>query len=254
MKKLLLGLLLFATTALADESRLGTFASAYDVDSSSFTYCVTTGQGGASINPADIPGTSTIKTTGSSVTIDAVVSGALPLRDLAVGDDILVRRPDGTVDFRIIATKASGDQVTVDLAVDWSAGLFFTYRKVTCGTGLTAGWIDVSDMVDFKLVSEFNQGDIDALDVRLECKDEVLDNQPIVVYPKEGDGCGLGGTISTNFCDLLVAGVGILTRLDVPVTGQWGACRIGVKFATTDTAETTTNLERVTTYVVGKVD
>lgn len=248
-------LLLSASTLSADQQRTATLMMRYDVDSTSVNYCRTTGM-------ADDPyGRNNtmidkVKTSGSSTTVTSV--GTLgPFRDLAVNDVIFVDRgAPGTpiVDMAVIVAKATSDSITVDAAVNWdnsAAGYTATWRRTSCGTTANDGWVDVASASQITMTIEYNQGDLDNLSVRWECKAAFPGGaNPVQVYPSKNDTCGQG-TLASNFCDYATAG--LLARTTVITTGPWASCRIGFKVKTTDTSDAGANIEQVNAYVVVSV-
>ena len=243
-----------ASSSLGSEMRKAIFASNLDADSANATACITKGLNGSMWGMSTIPGPTTIETDGSDTEVVAVTASSAPLKDLAVGDSILVSRPDGTTDFRVIDVKTDDDTVTVNEAVNWTGGFHFRYLKLTCGETVNNGWLDVSDIADLTLVSEWNQGDLTSLDVRLECKNEISGgNVPITVYPGESSDCGAGATLVAGpYCNLLTAAVGQAARLVVVVYEPYDACRILLE-VNTDASDATTDREQLTMYATGRV-
>jgi len=256
MKKILawaLGLLALGATSGA-QSVTGNFAHLYDVDSSSLTYCVMTGQNGDPFG-APRPGSGLIETASGagSTTVTEFTTDALPFADLAVGDTLIIPKDNSaipTTQTVVIVAKASGASITVSSAVDLdgAAGHAFTWMKQTCGTAITNGWVTVSGMSTVAMTVQFDQGDIDGLRVRWECKASGIGAQPVIVYPGETSDCGLGGTLSTDRCNFTPAGV--TSRLTVLVENNpFAQCRVGLAYASTDALDTTTDLEQVTATV-----
>ncbi len=234
------------------QSVTANFAHLYDVDSASLTYCVVTGQNGDPFG-APRPGSSNIKTTGTSTTVTEFTSGALPFADLSVGDTIIVPKDNSaipTTQTVIITAKASGASITVSTALTLTGTLGhpFTWMKQTCGTAITNGWVTVSSMSTVALTVQYDQGDLDGLRVRWECRPAGIGAQPVIVYPGESSDCGLGGTLSTDRCNFATAGV--TARLTVLVEGNpFNQCRIGLAYAAADASDAAANLEQVTATV-----
>lgn len=246
MRRALVALLaLWASTTNAQEVRKAYWASLWDVDSDSTTYCVELGIGN---NPwgAAKPGGGLIESSGSSATWTAVTAGALPFANIAVGDVIYAYPPGGgTPTTRLVTAKADGDGITVQTAADISAGAgyTFTFRTKTCGTAITDGWIDVSAYSDLTAVLQYDQGDLaTGLEARVECKQNSDNTVAVPLYPVEGNlGCGTGTEVS-GYCLFATAPA----SLAFDITGRWDACRIGVRRSGADTSDATTNLESVT--------
>jgi len=245
MKKviLLLAALALATPLWAQSSQelRANFAHLYDLDSTSLTYCVMTGNG-SPFGPPNA-GTLNVETSGSSATVTAV-SGT-PFTDLAVGDTITGYLSTGVSNTVVIVAKATGAEVTVSSAVNWdeTGGVPFTWWDQTCGTAATNGWIPVlpAKYVGFSVY--YVQGDLDALSVTIECRRSGIGAQPEIVYPGPDSNCGNDGTLGTNECEFATdpAELGV-----VDIAPTYRECRVGLRVKTTDASDTTTNLEQIT--------
>lgn len=236
------------------------FSYRKDYDSTTLTFCKLVGQNS---NPrgGPIAGTARIKTTGSSVTVTAVTAGQLPFAGLTVDDVVLVTRPGAAAaDVRVIATKTDGDNITVDLAVDWSAGTTgfeFRWLDDQCGTTDNDGWIETAGMssknVSFMLEQISGVGG--GIDWDIECRDSGLlaaagvggTPTPVVVHPGAAGSCA-PGTSAGGFCNFTVAGkVSGRVKIAIPQAVTCDAVRVGVKINTSDAAEPTeADKERVT--------
>jgi len=97
---------------------LKTFYQNYDLDSAAFQYGAITGTH---------QGFGGVKTTGASVTIDAVVAGSAPFAPLLVGDYVRFQIGETSTSIRKVLTKPSNDQITISGAT------------INLGTG-TAAW------------------------------------------------------------------------------------------------------------------
>jgi len=253
MKKAIMALALWllASSGLA-QSVTGNFAHSYDVDSASLTYCLLTGQNGDPFATAR-PGTSNIKTVGTSTTVTEFTSGALPFASLAVGDTIIVPRDNSAIPVTqtvTITAKASGASITVSTALTLTGTLGhpFNWLQQTCGTAVTNGWATVSGFSVVSMTLQYDQGDLDGLRVRWECRAAGVGAQPVIVYPGESSDCGIGGTLSTDRCNFATAGV--TSRLSVLVEGNpFAQCRVGLAFAATDTSDAGAAIEQVTVAI-----
>lgn len=108
----------------------------YDLDSLSYKY----GRIGDSTG-LGIPGRYGVTTVGSSTTVTAVTAGALIAFSMVkVGDIIVFEQPPDTKIIRKVATKVSAGEITVDTAVNLSAGAFFFFYPFTIGTAAGNGW------------------------------------------------------------------------------------------------------------------
>jgi hypothetical protein len=252
MKKFLIAVLLSLVPGLVQAQGTDTafWAINYNISASSYTYCVERGLNG---NPfgGPISGADKIKTSGSSTTVTENTASSGPFALLSVGDVIIVTLADGTSSVRNITAKASSASVTVDTAIDLSAGYAFRWYKTVCGTAATDGWIDVGNYADKTYILEYNQGDLDSLDVRWECKYDSPTAAPVVVYPSEGDGCGQGAQTTAQECNFATAG--ITSRLAVTDYSPATACRVGLKYHSTDTSDATTNREQINLTFQGRI-
>jgi hypothetical protein len=252
MKKFILALLLGLLPGAAFAQGVDTayWAINYNISSSSYTYCVEKGLNG---NPfgGSISGAAPIKTSGSSTTVVENTSSTNPFALLSVGDVIIVTFADGTSSVRNITAKASAASITVDTAIDLSAGYAFRWYQTVCGTGATNGWLDVGNYADKTYILEYNQGDIDSLDVRWECKYDSPTAAPVVVYPSKNDTCGQGTQTTAQECNFTTAG--ITSRLAVTDYSPAVACRVGLKYHSTDTSDATTNREQINLTFVGRI-
>lgn len=234
----LLLLVCWPAIALGQGLEERTFLRAYDLDSTTLTYCVS-----SQLNT----GIGRIKTSGSSTTVTTVTAGQSVFAPITVGDTITVN-VSGTEVFRTVTAKASDTSITVNAAVDLENsgnGYPWSYRDVACGTGANDGWLNVAGYKDKVLTFGYDAGDAtDGVDVRWECKTSVPGANPVTVYPGETDGCG-GATLSSGFCNFATASVGITNRLALVVYEPWAYCRIGIKIRTADASDAGANLESI---------
>jgi len=247
MRKLLqglLGILFVAPLLFASEVQNANFAFDYDVDSASLTYVRMVGQGGNPFGGA-MAGPGTIKTTGSSATVVENVASSNPFTNIEVGDVIQVSTSTNARDTRVVIAKATAASITVDSVVDWSAGYSWRWWDTQKGTTSADGWIDVGGADSIIMTMQYDQGDLDALTVRWECKSASLGSNPVIAYPGEASDCGIGGTLSTDRCSFATAGV--TARLSVMIeSNPFSACRVGLAYAAADASDAGANLEKVT--------
>lgn len=254
VRKALLALALVLGVAQWSSARSATahaiFAYKYDVDSATLTYPRMIGMNNDPYGGSQ-DGRGTIKTSGSSTTVTENVASSSPFIDVNVGDVIIVRRVTSTPpqdDIVVVTAKASDASITVDTAVDWSAGFLWRWYKLAAGTASTDGWINVEGAESVAMTVQYEQGDLDALRVRWECRTANIGAQPVIVYPGESSDCGLGGTLSVDRCSFAAAGIN--SRLTVMVQpNPFTQCRVGLAFATTDTSDAGANLEQVTVTI-----
>lgn len=256
MKRILavLALVLSAGPALAQTAAPtapANFSYRKDYDSTTLTFCKLVGQNS---NPrgGTIAGTARIKTTGSSTSVTAVTAGQLPFAALAVDDVIVVTRPgSNAVDWRVIATKTDGDNITVDTAVNWDTTTGFEFRWLDdqCGTTDNDGWIDVqaggmaAKNVTFML--EQVSGVTGGIDWDIECRGSGIEAAagvggtptPVIVHPGAAGSCA-PGTSAGGFCNFTTAGkVSGRLKVAIPPHVTCDAVRVGVKINTSDAAE-----------------
>lgn len=254
---LLFGLVLATGVGHAQEVKKATLFYQFDVDSGTVNYPLYTGLDNTpfSSDRTVTAAGAKISTAGSNATVTATTALTVPFALLGVGDIIGVKiGGDATPTYRIITAKASGDSVTVNAVIDLSAdatGYFFTWRKYVGGTAATSGWFDVSNLTDMSVTVQYDQGDLDALGVRWECRVQSLDTQPIYVHPGASTSTGIcgPGTPSATFCSFATAGAG--QSLGVIIPGKWDECRVGLKFVTNDTSDAGAAIEKVTGTFVG---
>ena len=245
-------LLLGLPVAYADEQQEISLTYRYDVDSATVTYCRLIGTGGGFAGMAGgIQVTARIKTTGSSTSVTAQTAGQNPFANVAVGDVLIVNKPDlNTVDLAVVTVRTDADNVTVDAAVDWqngTSGRTFAYYDLQCGTTDNDGWIAVDGWGAKTITVQYDQGDLDALKVRYEARGNAIGALPVTIYPTTGASCA-PGTLVSGFCELATAGQ-TTGRQVLSFMEPYGAARVGLAFKSTDASDAGANLERVTVFV-----
>lgn len=249
MRKWILALAALAlpTVVLAQtpDVKRADFAIRYDVDSATKTYCVLNGANGSpfgSPTRVAIP----VETSGSSTTITAVTASTDPFAgDLGVGDVVLFSVSGATL-ARTVVTNADDDTITVDQAIDLSAGAGYTfsYMDLACGTAATSGWVNVRGFPEVQMTVSYLQGDLDTLDVAFECRDDSPDHNVVQVYPGPGSSCGFGA-LSTNVCQFATPATLPAASISTYFVGTFQDCRVALKYGSTDTSDAGANLERV---------
>jgi hypothetical protein len=204
---------LLAVTALADiPPEFRPIVAAYDLTSTSYTYPLLG-------NP--LSGSANVKTSGSSTTVTA--ASGTPFADVAVGAELTIQTDVTTRVVRAVTAKASDTSITVDTAANLSGngstGYPFSYRPLSDGTGLTQGWIKVSQYSEKNYVFEVNTINATNITVRVECKSSGDMASPIQIYPATG-GTGQCGTG-------VVTTAGITGRCAVVSYEPWDQCRVG---------------------------
>lgn len=257
MRKLLLIVLLaaLAAPAFAQTPKAATFAFKYDVDADGLTYCVLGGRNGDPFAPP-ISVSGTISTAGSSVTLTETTNTD-PFRGLAVGDVLVIANQVGpapaaqTYSFRTIVTATSVSSVDVDSAINLAGtgGHTFGYLKLSCGTAVTSGWVNVAGASAAAMTVQYEQGDLaTGLRARFECLSGAIGALPAIIYPGETSDCGLGGTLATDKCNFATAGE--LARLTVAVDGAiFDRCRVGLEREGADASDAGAALEQVTATI-----
>jgi hypothetical protein len=226
----------------ADEDRTANVMVRFDVDSATATYCRVTGQGGDPMG-ASLPGPDRVTTSGSSTT----VTSAAGFGDLDADDIIIVSRAltTGVTDVRrVVGAPATTSSLTIDAAIDWTGGFAWRYLKQTCGTGTTDGVIDVSGRTKKRFEVAFEQGDIDGLEWRLECRGAGIGATWQVVFPGAATACG-AGSVASGYCRFATATAGIAGRYSVVDEAPWQSCRIGFKYQSSDASDAAGALEIV---------
>lgn len=161
------------------------------------------------------PGFGGVKTTGSSVTVDAVVSGQGPFAAVLVGDYIWFYLSDTSILKRRVATKPSNDQITVDSAVNLGAGIASWYfLPFRIGTTDEDGWHSIEShrraFVELELQTFNGTGGVD---VTIEVRGRAPASKPITVFA------------TTNFA-------AFPTRKTIEILELIGSVRVGLKAGT----------------------
>lgn len=203
--------------------------SDYDLDATTYTYCVTTGQGGDPLAQGRL-GQAKIETSGSSTTWTASTTGQKPFDRLAVGDEITVKDASVPPEFitRRVTAKASGDSITVSSAADLGAdGVMFTWRQRACGTTATSGWIPTEAQGESLFAIQIDQLNVTGgIDVSVEC--EVL-------------------SVGSDGTQVHTENVTAAKNISVNIESPYDRCRVGFKIGTADDGDDlTTNAEDIT--------
>lgn len=218
------------------------FQGANDLDATSYTYCIATGNSGPLGTPFD--GRVNVKTTGSSTTITAVTVGSGPFDKVTVGDILFLRSQNTTPDIRYVTAKTSADTVTVNSAINIEnsgAGRPFGWYDVTCGTSASDGWMPVSQFSLVKVLFRIDQMNATSIDAIIEGRDDTLNPQPTLLYPDPADAASTNECKKGNFTDV--------NGCAVVVTGIWDAIRIGFKINTDDGSDTGADAESITASI-----
>lgn len=241
LKKLLIAFtvlqtLLFLPPAAGAQGHVRLVVENYDLDSTTFTYCIAT--------EVPLSGLGRIETSGSSATVTAVDSTATPFARVEIGDIIYVTNLAGNQDTRFVTAKASSISLTVNAVVDWdiTGGYAFTWREVNCGTADTDGWFPVDQFVvdppyAVTMVAQVDQINVTGgINFRWECAAGV--EKPVRVCPATG---------STNITLATIDG-----RTACIIDFPFDRCRIGMAIGSADDGgDLTTNMEQIKMYVIG---
>lgn len=213
MRRLLIfaAAVLFPTVLVADNLQKVAWVSyAKDLTDTSYSYCKLIGVASDPFGEP-YPGRGTIKTSGSSTTVVENVTGANPFTDIAVGDVLQIRIPaTNTVYKRYVTARASAASITVDTAIDLSAGYAWSYMKQVCGATAADGWIPVSFFTTIGFEVNYVTKNATSLDHSFECR--VGGDAPLIV--EQASQTAVGGTAA------------------VVTAGVWDECRIGLKLTT----------------------
>lgn len=223
-----------------------TVVDKYDIDSTSFTYCVT--------GPTR-PGSGSISTSGASTT---TTGDALALLDtkLNVGDQIFVSNSSTGLLTRFVSAVASETSITIEArggTDTWTlaAGTQWRYANVVCGTGATNGWFNISQFLNHpggtvSITVQVDQAVTDGtgIDIRWEAKTAGANTAAVQICPVTN------GTVTT----VTDANVGINGRYTCVMDYTFDQARVGVKLTTADdgAGDATTNREQINIYVSGR--
>jgi hypothetical protein len=236
----LLPMLAAAQSTSAPNVRKAILASKYDLDSTSYIYCMFTGVNASPWGGA-LPGGAPVSTSGSSTTVAATTASTGPFTDVAVGDIlyILSSGPQTAPVVRYVTARASADSITVDTAITLTAATF-TFKRRSCGTAASSGWVDVSTAWDVKVAWRISQQDTTGgISIVVYCKDNDDSGTGTRVYPPNNTG-------GTRECEDTGIFATTTTGCAVTIPEGWDSCRLGMKIVTADDgADTTTHTEQV---------
>lgn len=195
--------------------------SHYDLSSGALIYCA--------LEPNIVTSDASnarIQTAGSNATVTAV-SGA-PFTNVNQWAELYISTPIGNF-VRTVTARASATSITVDTALDISAGASFTYRNLFCGTTANDGWMKVSLLVPFSLTYVIEQINAASIDMRFECTEALATATTNPIYPGSDDavgaaGCGAGTVAAGQLCNFTTTAI-----LTLDVYRKWDRCRMGMK-------------------------
>ncbi len=205
-------LLLFPSLVHAQrfvEQKNADIVYAYDVTAGSYTYCRLLGvQQDPFGNP--VAGGPLIKTSGSSTTVTEATASTNPFAPIGVGDVLYISVGPGVQapTVRAVTAKASDASITVDSAITLT-GNAWSFKKLSCGTGITDGWIPVGLFATLNFTIELVSLTAASDDFQVECKKGVVTSAAAII---DTTSMAAPGTYSRVITD-----------------GVWDACRVGLK-------------------------
>lgn len=199
----------------------------YDLDSVSFIY---------PYFEAVRTGTQRITTVGSSTTVTAVAG--TPFTPLGIGDELDIS-VNGVNTVRWVATCVpscglSATSITVDTAVDLTAGYTFSFRHLQ--TALP-GWMSVSSFLYTLYTVQIDQANTTTgITWQMECRTSATSSTGVIVV---GPITVLNAAVpySKGAADFL----------------PWDSCRLGIKLTSTDDGgDAGANAEKINIYLAGR--
>ncbi len=225
MKKVVFALLALAGLAapvLAQKSVYVPLVTDYDLASTSFIACYTTGEADEILSSWR-PVLTKIKTTGSSTTVVSNTASAGAFTNVSVGDELLVNYGNvGTLasgaaittvkgaETRVVVTaRASADSITVNNAVDFSAGYPFYFRKSVCSTAASAGWIGVQGFKSVGWHFQVTSMSATSIDMKVECRVQGATNIIVNVWDENYTAAGstsasISGDLHYDACRMVL--------------------------------------------------
>lgn len=220
MKRLLVVLLCLAPAVASAQSflveqKIAEVAYAYDVTSAGYTYCRYLG---VQQDPfgTPIPGPRLIKTSGSSATVTSATTGDNAFAEVAVGDILFIAATGTTTPTtRVVTARASADSITVDSVITL-AGNTWGWKKQSCGTGITDGWIPVGKFYNLAAQVEYVTKNATSVDFSFECKQGNVSAAAAIIDQTAMTATGV-------YSRQLASGVFDSCRLGLKITGDGGA-------------------------------
>lgn len=216
-----------------------TLAAAWDLDSTSFTYCRTVGASGVATDKNKL---GRVKITAAAST---TVTGTNAFANVAVGDILYINQgatggpgglSSGIMLQRVVMARASASSITIDVSSTFT-NASWEYRTLQCGTASTSGAFSIDAWRALTVDFHFDQ-----------C---VLTIAGCVIYQLECRSRGPGSTTWN-----IVSGpttLGTTGNTAITTTTPYSECRVGVKLQSADDAgDLTTNAEKFTILVTGQ--
>lgn len=232
---------LLPTAAPAAETIISVpLVAGYDLDSTTLIYCTSVGEGGL-VLAAPRLAKHKVKTSGSSTTVTSNTASAGAFEFVAVGDLLWFPRTESVPvaagaavgAWRYVTARASADSITVDTAIDLSAGYGFGWRTPTCGTAATSGQVPVSGFDAINFVGQIDQISVTGgITYQVECRAEgPAATWVTIIGPTNKTAVWAGGNVAYE---------------------PWAWCRIGWKIGTADDGtDTGADAEKIAAYFTG---
>jgi hypothetical protein len=232
----LLGVMTLALSSYAQVAQIQEtipLVSGYDLASTSYIYCVTNTAPSGTVWGTGTTSVTPVTTSGSSTTVTAVTSGDNPFVSMSVGDEMSINL-DGVITKVYVTAKASSDSITVNTAVNLgdarrgTAGYFFNWRKLTCSTAATAGWIPVRGRSGVAFSFALDTINATSIDARVQCRHDGSISSAIEIWTKNY-------TVAS----------GDMISITTPGGIKYDECRFGMK------VNTDTGVQSITVQVGG---
>jgi hypothetical protein len=152
---------------------------------------------------------------------------------------LLIFNVKGQMLERVVKTKADADNVTVEDAIDLSAGYPYYYKSRYFGPDADDGWFPVNEFVGGALTLVFDVAQINGtggIDLTLQCR-QVGASAPVV-------------TVSTT--NVTAAGQTVVA-LDLRLNSGYDQCRAGLGWGTNDDASDTGSAQEIITVQLSAV-
>jgi hypothetical protein len=217
--------------------------STYDLDSTSYIYCVTAGERGQVLNAGSNNG---VRISVTSTAATATVASSAPFAAVDVGDEITIITPSGAnaglPQYKLVTARADANNITLDSALTADVtNVQFSWRDRTCGTGATNGWFPVHGFGVIKasfIVTQISVG-ANSVDMKVECRDSQVGADPTVIYGPGLSNYRSGGYTAANQNDAVVE------------LYPWSECRMGLRINTADDgSDTGADAEKLSGKVV----
>ena len=151
-----------------------------------------------------------------------------PFENVAVGD-LLIFNVSGEIIWRVVATRADDDTITVNAAVALpTAGITFYYRDRFVSTDPQDGWISAEgwDVMTFVTDVDANAS-TGGVVTSVECAVFSVSDPPNAEVQSELDTATVAsGSTGSD-----------VTTIDLRLNPQWTHCRTSVRFGTGDDAD-----------------